>query len=208
MIRVMAYDDVFHAQRHFRSILDCMSHPGRIERLDPVDFAPSAHLNKASALVAFALLNADVSCHLLNMADADAMYLSETTRARVAPIGDASFIFADGREVPDALEGANCGTLAYPDTAATIVIQVEAMSEQPLSGGLKLTLQGPGIEHTAHVYFRHINPDLLLALQARNAEFPLGIDALVTCDATCDDGSGGPRVLGIPRTARLSWESC
>ena len=49
MNRVLAYDEVFHAQRHFRSLLDSMSRPGTIERLDPVDFSPSPHLNKASA---------------------------------------------------------------------------------------------------------------------------------------------------------------
>ena len=127
-------------------------------------------------------------------------------QARVALIeADAAFIFAGGQAAPDALEGAHCGSLSYPDTAATIIIQVDALSDQPLPGGLKLTLQGPGIEHSASVYLRPLSADLLLALQARNAEFPLGIDAIITCD---ERGSGDPRVLGIPRTARLAWESC
>jgi len=205
MARELAYDEVFHAQVHFRSILDSMSRPGTINRLEPVEFRPPAHLNKASALVAFALLNADVSFHLVNMTAEDAAYLSANTRAAAAPIDQATFIFAGGGEDPDALEGAHCGSLAYPDTAATIVLQVDALSEQPLPGGMKLTLQGPGIDGTAVVYARHIGADLLLALQARNAEFPLGIDAIVTCD---DGGTGDPRVLGIPRTANVTWETC
>jgi len=197
------YDEVRHSQLHFRALLDSMSFPGRINTLEPVDFSPSPSLNKASALVAFALLNGDVSFHLVNMTDEDTTYLASYTRARAVPIGEATFVFARGAETPDALEGAPCGTLAYPDTGATIVIQVDALSNEPLSGGLKVTIAGPGAGPSASVYLKSINPDFLLALQARNAEFPLGIDAIVTCD----DGKSGPaRVLGIPRTARLSWE--
>ena len=205
MIREVTYDEVFHAQRHFRSILDSMSRPGKINCLDPVEFTPPAGLNKASVLVAFALLNGDASFHLVNRNEEDAAYLSANTRSEAAPIEDAAFIFAGGQEPPEALEGANCGSLTYPDTAATIVIQVDALSQSPLPGGLKLKLQGPGIDGSAWVYVRHLNPDLLLALQARNSEFPLGIDAIVTCD---DGGSGSPRVLGIPRTAKVAWEAC
>jgi len=204
MVRETLYDEVHHAQRHFRSLLDSMSRPGKINPLDPVELTPPPNVNRATALVAFALLNADVSFHLLKMTDADAAYLAANTRASAAPIEAAAFVFTNGDNSPGALEGINCGTLTYPDTAATVVIQVAALSQEPLAGGLKLTLEGPGIETTACVYTRRLNPDLLLALQARNAEFPLGIDAILTCD----DERGLPHVLGIPRTANVSWESC
>jgi alpha-D-ribose 1-methylphosphonate 5-triphosphate synthase subunit PhnH len=204
MVRETLYDEVLHAQRHFRSLLDSMSRPGKINALDPVELTPPPGLNRASVLVAFALLNADVSFHLLNMSDADAAYLTANTRARLAPIEAAAFVFTDGQSGPGGVEGINCGTLSYPDTSATIVIQVDALSREPLPGGLKLTLEGPGIATTACVYVRRLNPDLLLALQARNAEFPLGIDSVLTCD----DERGVAQVVGIPRTARVVWESC
>ena len=208
MTRELAYDPVFHSQSHFRAILYSMSRPGTISRLDPVELielTSAARLNTASALVGFALLNGDVSFHLVNMTDVEAEYLSANTRASVAPIDEATFIFTAGDEPPETLEGANCGSLTYPDTAATIVIQVDALSAAPLPGGLKLTFEGPGVNGSSGVYVRALSPDLLLALQARNAEFPLGIDAVVTCD---DKGAGPPRVLGIPRTAKVSWETC
>jgi alpha-D-ribose 1-methylphosphonate 5-triphosphate synthase subunit PhnH len=204
MVRETLYDEVLHSQQHFRSLLDSMSRPGKINPLNPVALTPPPNISRASALVAFALLNADVSFHLLNMTDADAAYLTANTRASVAPIQAAAFIFTNGDNSPGSLEGVNCGTLTYPDTAATIVIQVDALSRDPLMGGLRLTLEGPGIETTVCVYTRRLNPDLLLALQARNAEFPLGIDSILTCD----DERGLPHVLGIPRTAKISWESC
>src|SRR5215475_13550764 len=110
MVRETLYDEVFHAQRHFRSLLDSMSRPGKINALEPVDLTPPPNLNRASVLVAFALLNADVAFHMLNMGDADADYLTANTRARVAPIGAAAFVFTNGVNPPGALEGINCGT--------------------------------------------------------------------------------------------------
>lgn len=206
MIRERAYDPIFHSQSHFRAILHAMSRPGTISGLDRVELTSAERLNSASAMVAFALLNADASFHLVNMSDIDAEYLSANTRAGAVPIEEAAFIFTGGEEPPATLEGANCGSLAYPDTGATIVIQVDALSPSPLpGGGLKLMLEGPGVNGRSCVYVRALSTDLLLALQARNAEFPLGIDAIVTCD---DGGAGRPCVLGIPRTAKVSWESC
>jgi alpha-D-ribose 1-methylphosphonate 5-triphosphate synthase subunit PhnH len=204
MHRETVYDHVVHSQRHFRAILDSLSRPGTINELEPVACEPPARLSRASALVAMALLNADVSFHLLGMPGEDTTYLSVNTGSRPAPMEEATFIFADGAQPPQALEGVNCGTLAYPDTSSTLVIQVDALSSAPIAGGLKVMLEGPGIQEQASVYTRALNPDLLLALQARNVEFPLGIDAIVTC--TGDRGRS--QVLGIPRTATVSWELC
>ena len=204
MVRETAYDDVRHAQDHFRSILESLSRPGRITVLAPVSITPRPQLNTASAFVAFALLDADVSFHLVNMTDDEESYLRANTRAQAKPIESATFVFADGLSPAGMLEGIQCGSLAYPDTAATLVLQVEGLSHNPIPEGAKLTLTGPGIETRASVYAHRLNPDLLLALQARNAEFPLGIDTIITCD---DGGSGPPRLLGIPRSTSVSWDT-
>src|SRR5262249_25710311 len=204
MVRETAYDEVRDAQRHFRSILDSLARPGVISVLDPVTLTPPPSLNAASVLVAFALLDADVSYHLVNMGVNEDAYLRTNTRAASKAIAEAHFVFADGSGPADLLEGVHCGSLTYPDTAATLILQVDVLSSDPIAGGLKLTLTGPGVETQAAVHVRHLNPDLLLALQARNAEFPLGIDTIVTSD---DGGSGPPRVLGIPRTTTVSWET-
>jgi len=205
MIREIAYDEIVHAQQHFRSILDSMARPGKINRLDPVRLTPPPALNKASVIVAFALLNGDVSFHLVNMDDEHRAYISANTRAVAASIETAAFVFLRGEEAADVVEGIHCGILTYPETAATAVIQVDAVSEHPIADGLKIELQGPGIGTRSRVYVGHLNPDLLLALQARNMEFPLGIDTIFTCD---NGGSGDPCVFAIPRTTRVAWQAC
>ena len=205
MVRETGYDEVRDAQRHFRSILDSLARPGVISILDPVTLAPPPRLNAATVLVAFSLLDADVAFHLVDMTASEDAYLRANTRAASTAIEDAQFVFADGSSPAQMLEGVHCGSLTYPDTAATLILQVVTLSSVPVPAGLKLTLTGPGVETQAFVYVRQLNPDLLLALQARNTEFPLGIDTIVTCD---DGPQGIPRVLGIPRTTTVRWEHC
>src|SRR5262249_45799692 len=164
MVRETAYDDVRHMQEAFRSILESLSRPGRITVLAPVAITPPPQLNTASAFVAFALLDGDVSFDLVNMTGDGESYVRAATRPQEKPVASATFVLADGSSPAGMLEGIQCGSLAYPDTAATLVLQVEGLSHNPIPEGLKLTLSGPGIETRASFYARRLNPDLLLAL--------------------------------------------
>lgn len=204
MLREIAYDEVFDAQKHFRVLLDSVARPGTINRFDPVLLDPPSGLNASSALVGFALMDADSTFEVVNMVQREAAYLSANTNARRADIEHANFIFAHGTEPAEFLESADCGTLLYPDTAATIVLQIMKASPAPLTNGLKLKLEGPGVADAATLYVRGLSADLLLALQARNAEFPLGLDSILTFV----DRAGLRCVVGLPRTTRVAWEAC
>ncbi len=203
MIREAVYDEVFDAQKHFRSLLDSMSQPGKINRLDPVELATPPGLNRASALVAFALMDADSTFAAVHLEGVEE-YLKANTNARPSDIGHAHFLFAQGTEPPDFLEDADCGTLLYPDTGATVILQLQTVSAAPLTEAMRLTLEGPGIEGQATLFLRGLNPDLLLAIEARNAEFPLGLDTILTFA----DELGAPSLAALPRTTRVTWEPC
>ncbi len=204
MIREIGYDEVFDAQRHFRAILDSMARPGKINRLDPVELTPAGSLNRSSVLVAFALMDGDTTFEVARMERGEGAYLSANTNAVRMEIAKADFVFASGEESPEMLESANCGTLTYPDQSATLVLQVACASAAPASGSLKLSLEGPGVNGTATLFVSGLSPDLLLAIEARNAEFPLGLDTFLTFE----DESGASCVVGMPRTVKASWELC
>jgi alpha-D-ribose 1-methylphosphonate 5-triphosphate synthase subunit PhnH len=204
VVREIAYDEVFDAQRHFRSILDSMARPGKINPLDPVQLDPPPGLNTASVLVAFALMDASTTFEVVNMHSGEGAYLAANTNAVRSQMSDASFIFAAASEPAEMLDDADCGTLLYPDTSATLVLGIEEASDAPLAGGLRLTVEGPGVDGTAVLFVRGVNPDLLLALQARNAEFPMGLDAILTFAPA----NAAPCVVCLPRTAKVSWEVC
>lgn len=199
MNRETAYDDVFDAQRHFRSVLDSMSRPGKVNRLSGAVLSPPVPFLPASAAVAFALLNADASFHLEGFNEAASVYLIAHTRSRPAPVERADFIFVPGTAGPEAILTAKTGIPAYPEGSATVVIQVDQVGKSSSVGGLQLTLEGPGVETREIVFVTGLNSGLLEALRERNREFPLGIDAIFVTPHDL--------LFCLPRTTRVVWNN-
>ena len=199
MIRETAYDEVFDAQRHFRSVLDSMARPGKVNRLTSLPITPPPSLHKAAAYVAFSLLNADVSFHLAGFDESTEAYVRANTQSRAEVAEKADYLFLKGTESEAPIHAAKLGQPAYPETGATVVIQVGHVGKSSAIGGLQLTLEGPGIELREIVFVTGLRAELLAALKAKNTEFPLGIDAiLVTADES---------VLCLPRTTRVLWNT-
>lgn len=200
MIRETAYDEVFDAQAHFRLIMDSMARPGKINVLNGVSINPPAALNRASAVVGLALLNADVSYYVSEHADPTgvAAYFVVNTSSQAASADEADFLFLTGTENPDQLDQAKTGTLAYPDTSAFVVIDVTAISSTPRPG-LMLTLAGPGVNGSKTVFVDGLNSDLLDTLSQKNAEYPLGVDTILT--------DANDQIICIPRSVRIKYES-
>lgn len=198
MIRETSYNEIFDAQRHFRTVLDSMSRPGKINRFAPIALTPPPGLHKASAYVALALLNADVAFHLAGFSAAEESYLRANTNSRLDGAGKADFLFLRGDGDASAIEAAKVGIATYPETGATAVIQVDHIGKSSATGGVQLTLEGPGIESREFVFITGLRPELLAALKAKNTEFPLGVDAMLVSADEC--------LLCLPRTTRMTWQ--
>ena len=179
MIRETTYDEVFDAQRHFRTVLDAMARPGKINRLVTVALTPPGRLNHGAACVAFALLNADVGFHLDGFGDAEAEYLRVNTSSRAVAAEAAEFVFVSGLAQTSAIRAAKVGVPAYPETSATAIIQVAQIGKSSATRGLQLTLTGPGVETQEIVFVNGLETVHLEALRDRNTEFPLGVDAIL-----------------------------
>jgi alpha-D-ribose 1-methylphosphonate 5-triphosphate synthase subunit PhnH len=181
MKREVIYDEVFDAQQHFRLLLDSMARPGKINTLTDMDILPPAGINKASAMVSFALLNTDVSFYAEGgESKAIETYIALNTAAKPVGVIDADFIFINGLNDAETVFEAKIGNLSYPEESATFVIDVELITENADEAELALTLKGPGIETVKQVYINGINPDILKAVREQNLEFPLGIDLMLT----------------------------
>jgi alpha-D-ribose 1-methylphosphonate 5-triphosphate synthase subunit PhnH len=196
------YDQVFDAQKHYRTLLQCTARPGSIGQLDDVLLEVPLPLSRASAFIALTLLSSDSSFHLSGSEGPAEDFLRRATLARPATAEQADFLFIEESKGIAEVEHARSGSLAYPDQAATLVLQVTAISAAPLPGCMKLTLTGPGIETKTTAFVLGASEALFETLRQRNAEFPLGIDAYLTCDSL----SAGPCVLGLPRSTRVIWE--
>ena len=199
MIRETTYDEIFDAQRHFRTILDSMSRPGKINHLNSLRLSPPAGLHKGAAYIAFALFNADVSVHADSLGAEVVEYVRANTASSVAEVAKADYLIFNGHVDSSValIEEAKTGILAYPETGASAIIQVGHMGKSSATGGLQLTIEGPGVEVREQVFVTGLHASLLAALKGRNTEFPLGIDALLVSADEC--------ILCLPRTARVTW---
>jgi alpha-D-ribose 1-methylphosphonate 5-triphosphate synthase subunit PhnH len=98
-------------------------------------------------------------------------------------------MFAVGRwEELLPLAGWPAGEPEYPDRAATLIVEVEA-----LAGGPVLELSGPGIDGRARL--APVLPEgAAEALRANAARVPRGLDFFFTA---------GGQVAGLPRSTRI-----
>lgn len=199
---VTRYDRVFDSRMHFRTLLDAMARPGTVGALQHAGPPPHPCVATATLLVALALLNEDVSFNAEALGPAAADFLCRQTSAGVGACDTADFLFLPGTDATKYLALANPGTLQYPDEAATAVIQVANISAHPAAGALRLELSGPGIRASTTVFVSGLDAELLAELEEKNAEFPRGVDAILTCDA----GAAGPCVMCLPRTTNVVWE--
>ena len=199
MIRETVYDEIFDAQRHFRTVLDSMSRPGKVNRFAPLALTPPEGFPRAAGYVGFALLNADVAAHAAGYGAAAESYLRANTQCRIESPSQADFIFLPGEGEVIAIDEAKVGIPTYPESGATVVIAVNHIGKSSSTGGVQLTLEGPGIETREIVFVTGLRTELLAALKAKNTEFPLGVDAVLVSADEC--------ILCLPRTTRIIWET-
>lgn len=180
-MQTAVYDQIFDTQQHYRLILDSMARPGKISIFPALDLDYPAGINRASILIAMALLNTDVSFTALGEFEgAIADYIALHTSAVKVPAEITDFVFIPQNFNADFINSLKVGTLTYPEESATIIADANGISSAPFPGAMELTLKGPGINGTTVIYVAGLNPEILDELKMQNAEFPLGIDLMVT----------------------------
>ena len=129
----ITYDEVFDAQQHYRLILDSMARPGKINVIPPVEIDEPMDINNASALIAFALLNTDASFFAMEGDDV-ANFISLNTSAVNADLADADLVFISGLHEAEFIPQLKVGTLSYPENSATIIADVNRISNEKING--------------------------------------------------------------------------
>jgi alpha-D-ribose 1-methylphosphonate 5-triphosphate synthase subunit PhnH len=184
-------EPVFESQSVFRAVLDAMSRPGRIVRIETGLAAPFPRF-EAGAAIALTVLDFETPVYV------DPVFatarLDNWLRFHCGcPIAnepaEAAFAFVGAQSMPP-LAAFNRGDPKYPDRSTTVVILVDA-----LSGGQEMTLEGPGIATCATVSPTGLPDDFWQQMTDNRAEFQLGVDVVLVAD----DG-----ILGLPRSTRVS----
>ncbi|MCC5971975.1 MAG: phosphonate C-P lyase system protein PhnH [Pararhodobacter sp.] len=166
----------------FRAALDALSRPGTISTLTGA--TPPAPLSQAAGVLALTLFDATTPVHLAGAHDTPALrdWLVFHTGAPLVSAENASFAIGTW----DALHPVtrfSPGTPDYPDRAATLIIEMPALTPQ----GARL--RGPGIKDTARLSL----PDTA-TFQTNHARFPLGFDTFLT---------SGNKLAGLPRSTQV-----
>ena len=178
-------DPVRDSQRCFRAVLDAMSHPGRIARIDGVT-APAPLCHAAGAAL---LTLADHETRLWLDPDAAAARTWIAFHCGAPIVADPSACaFALALALPD-LSRFSAGTHEEPETSATIICQVRA-----LGTGRAFRLNGPGLREPASFAADGLPRDFVSIWRRNHALFPCGID-LILC--------AGDRLTALPRTVSI-----
>jgi alpha-D-ribose 1-methylphosphonate 5-triphosphate synthase subunit PhnH len=185
-------DKVLSAQSTFRSVMDAMARPGSVQRINVVAGAPNGMM-RGTAAIALTLFDHDTPIWLdagMSRTPDVAKWLKFHTSAPV--VADSTIcsfaLIGDGQQLP-ALDRFPFGSNEYPDRAATLIVQVESLTQ-----GRTYELRGPGIDGAALLQATIEPQDLFERLAINATLFPRGIDVVLVHDEC---------VVAIPRTTRL-----
>lgn len=178
------------AQAVFRGVLDAMARPGTLITLHGTDEIGGFG---AAGAIALTLLDFETSVWLGGEHDSSfANWLRFHCGCPLAPDAQsAGFVFLPAAGLLD-LGAFNAGSEKYPDTAATLVITVPA-----LTGGTLVSLEGPGIQDRVTIAPQRLGADFWNQAAANRARFQLGVDILF---------AAGDAIIGLPRSTRIIQE--
>jgi alpha-D-ribose 1-methylphosphonate 5-triphosphate synthase subunit PhnH len=180
-------DPVMDGQASFRTILEAMSRPGRIQRIT-ARITPPAPLCTAAAAALLTLADADTPLWL-DGGDTIAEWLRFHCGAPITPdIGAARFVLTCGNA--PSLEALDAGTDEDPQLGATLILQVAGLVA---GDGWRLT--GPGIQHEHRLRVLGAPADFTATWARNQALFPRGVDVLLCA---------GDSIAALPRSVMIA----
>jgi alpha-D-ribose 1-methylphosphonate 5-triphosphate synthase subunit PhnH len=182
-------------QKNYRRLLQALSRPGRIVRLEAPDgLSPHA----AATAVAECLLDPEVAFCVSGNGGAQALQaaIAAATGARSAPLEAADFVFFTGAGCREGVRRARRGRPESPEEGATLVYCTDPQPAR-VSERFRVRLTGPGISGPGGIApeMHGIPVEEFQELMSVNADYPLGVDAFFL--------RPGGEVMGLPRSTRI-----
>jgi alpha-D-ribose 1-methylphosphonate 5-triphosphate synthase subunit PhnH len=178
---------VLDAQASFRAILEAMSRPGRIQRID-ARISPPAPVYSAAGAALLSLSDADTPLWL-DAGDTVAEWLRFHCGAPItSDISAARFVLACG--AAPSLAALDIGTDEDPQLGATLILQVAGLVA---GDGWRLT--GPGIQHEHRLRVLGAPAGFVAAWARNQALFPRGVDVLLCA---------GDSIAALPRSVAIT----
>lgn len=192
----MNLDLIHDLQAVYRQTLDSMAKPGLIRSLhnqaSKLDLEISCF--NPTLLLVLMLFDTEIKFKVFSERETEiAKLINQLTYAKASEVECADFILvlndAKPGEMEKALRLAYPGDLLDPHKAATIILETDAVSNDP-----NLTLTGPGIERECFINVK-LSAGWVDLRTEKNFEYPLGID-LIFIDRN-------DNILCLPRTTQI-----
>ncbi len=188
-------DPVSNGRIVFRSILDAMTHPGKVHSLKMEIDGPSP-LHPATAAVCLTLIDYGTSLwtDLPGEGEAIKWLRFHCGCPLVLSPSAANFALVSGEVRVPILGQFHIGEDGFPERSTTIIIQVQSLTAGPAK-----CLKGPGIRSSERLRVKGL-PDGFWDYWSRNNRLsPLGVDVIL---------ASGKNLVALPRTATLRDERC
>lgn len=201
-------DPVHGSQQTFRALLGAMAEPGSLhelppaalEGLQPEDPEMRPPVGPAMAATLLTLLDAGTPLGLVGELGSEPVrgWVRFHTGARDIR-STSGFTVARAADVDAALrERLDLGSDEAPQSSATLIVEVQGVSDRPACGMLALTLRGAGVDGVRRLGVNGLDADFWRWRIALQAEFPRGIDLILV---------SGRRIAAIPRSTRVALEA-
>ena len=183
-------DPVHDSQAAFRTLLNALSRPARLFRMEATLDTGSTATPVAALAALYALCDFATPVWLASPNEALASALRFHTGAPLAEsAADAAFVWIDDASCMPQLADFALGDAESPEFSATLLIRVASLTDGP-----RLRCSGPGIETTQHLAPLGLPPGFWSARAELAGLFPCGIDLFLIC---------GDTLAGVPRTTRV-----
>ena len=205
----------------FRSLLDALARPGKINQLEIPHFTGEAPSYFSSALASHTPINMYALGALLTLLDRETTFMMAANGqwlARTEPAVQwttlrsgstmvdedqaqrAAFAFFCNGGNSKLLAQLSIGTLLEPELSATALYCVEQLASEenmgePHGDHMTLELRGPGIQEVRIISVSGLTKSDVEAILFARRSYPLGIDVYLV------DRTG--RCIGLPRTTKI-----
>lgn len=166
----------------FRAVMEAMARPGTINTVKGA--LPPAPMSPAAGVCLLTLCDHETPVYLSDEHNLPKVreWISFHTGAPIVDAGDCLFAVGSWESLQP-LEGFSQGTVEYPDRSATLIIELNELTN------VGATLSGPGIKDTAVLSLPNVAP-----FQRNRKHYPLGLDFLFT---------SGDKVAALPRSSEI-----
>lgn len=186
----MEYATIVDDHRTFRTVLQAMSHPGKVHQLPEFDSEDTAVIELLHCLI-------DNETQVAVLGDERlAEDLVRGCGCRLRAVSEADFIVVAPGANTSPLDSCRRGDMLYPDQGATVVFLVDGLAE----GDDGILLRGPGINGSIRLRVSGLAEGELARLARLNGEFPLGVDAMLLVRRRRG------RLACIPRSTRIGGQ--